>query len=178
MVVSVSYREPDFVHKLVLLGDSGVGKTSLVERFVYDSLSTDMGRTIGAVLHVKRVELKDELHKLIIWDLGGGTSFTEMREQYCSNASGGFFVFDRARPETFASMDGWLTALRTAVGDVPVVVLENKVDLESGMNDDEVHSEIAKRTLKYVQTSATENIHVEMAFLELVREIKETHSIG
>ncbi len=178
MVVSVQYRDPDFVHKLVLLGDSGVGKTSLVERFVYDSLSTDMTRTIGAVLHVKRVELNDELHKLIIWDLGGQESFPEMREQYCANASGAFFVYDRSRPETFTSMDNWLSALESAVGNVPIVVVENKVDLESRMNDDEVHSEIAKRILKYVQTSATENIHVEMAFLQLVREIKEKRSVG
>lgn len=178
MVVTVHYHEPDFVHKLVLLGDSGVGKTSLVERFVYDSLSTDMSRTIGAVLHVKRVESNDELHKLIIWDLGGQESFSEMREQYCANASGAFFVYDRSRPETFASMDNWLSALRTAVGDVPVVVIENKVDLESKINDNQVHSEIARRILKYVQTSATENIHVENAFLQLVREIREKHSVG
>lgn len=92
-MVVLSDREPDYVHKLVFLGDSGVGKTSLVERFVYDSLATDMGRTIGAILHVKRVEHNDTIHKLVIWDLGGQKSFAELREQYCSNASGAFFVF-------------------------------------------------------------------------------------
>jgi small GTP-binding protein len=164
---------PDFVHKLVFLGDSGVGKTSLVERFVYDSLSTDMTRTIGAVLHVKRVEFNDALHKLVIWDLGGQQSFSELREQYCANASGAFFVFDRTRPETFESMSQWLQSLYTAAGEVPVVVCENKIDLESKMSEDAVHMDIAKRVLKYIQTSATENIHVEQAFFELVRVIYE-----
>ncbi|MBN2230209.1 MAG: GTP-binding protein [Candidatus Thorarchaeota archaeon] len=166
-------REPDFVHKLVFLGESGVGKTSLVERFVYDSLSTDMSRTIGAVLHVKKVEFRDSLHKLVIWDLGGQESFSELREQYCANASGAFFVFDRTRPETFEKLDQWLVALRNAAGNVPVVVCENKIDLQPAIMSDHIHAEIAKRVLKYIQTSATENIHVEMAFLELVRSIHD-----
>ena len=166
-------RNPDFVHKLVFLGDSGVGKTSLVERFVYDSLTTDMTRTIGAVLHVKKVDFKGALHKLVIWDLGGQQSFAELREQYCANASGAFFIFDRTRPETFDNIGEWLSALYTAAGNVPVVVCENKIDLESKISEDKVHTEIAQRVLKYIQTSATEDIHVEQAFLELVREIND-----
>ncbi len=166
-------RDPDFIHKLVFLGDSGVGKTSLVERFVYDSLATDIGRTIGAVLHVKKLEYRNRLHKLVIWDLGGQESFSELREQYCANASGAFFVFDRTRPETFESIDKWLSALRSAAGDVPVVVCENKVDLESKISEDRIHTEISRRILKYIQTSATQNIHVEMAFVALIREIHD-----
>ncbi|MCK5152205.1 MAG: GTP-binding protein [Candidatus Thorarchaeota archaeon] len=161
------------MHKLVFLGNSGVGKTSLVERFVYDSLATDMGRTIGAVLHVKRVEYKDTIHKLVIWDLGGQKSFAELREQYCSNASGAFFVFDRTRPETLENIEEWLQALKTAAGDVPIVVIENKIDLDSAMDENRVHEIISNYVLRFVQTSATENIQVEQAFTELVRVIDE-----
>ena len=71
-------QEPDFVHKIVLLGDSLVGKTSLVQRYVYDSLSPDVGRTIGAVLHVKKIELDGVVHKLVVWDLGGQERFKAM----------------------------------------------------------------------------------------------------
>jgi small GTP-binding protein len=173
-VILVTLPEPDFVHKLVLLGDSGVGKTSLVERYVYDSLSTDMGRTIGAVLHVKLVEFRGHVHKLVIWDLGGQESFRVLRHQFCANASGAFFVFDRTRPETFATMERWLSDLEAASGKVPIVVVENKVDLESMMSDDQVHSEIATRVLRFIQTSAVENTNVENAFTELVREIHDS----
>ncbi|TFG11252.1 GTP-binding protein [Candidatus Thorarchaeota archaeon] len=167
--------EPDFVYKLVFLGDTGVGKTSLVERYVYDSISVDIGRTIGAILHVKRMKLRDNLYKLVIWDLGGEESFADLREQYCSNASGAFFVYDRTRPETFESMDKWLDALYAATGEVPVVVVENKIDLESNISQDEVHQEISRKVLNYVQTSALEDKNVNLAFQELVRQISQKH---
>ncbi|MHA1928588.1 MAG: Rab family GTPase [Candidatus Thorarchaeota archaeon] len=166
-------EEPDFVHKLVVLGDSGVGKTSLVERYVYDSFSEALGRTIGAILHVRWMKFNERNLKLVIWDLGGQESFAELREQFCANASGAFFVFDRTRPETFESLDEWLTALRAAAGDVPVVVVENKIDLESNVSEDKVHKKIAEHILRYIQTSASENTNVEEAFTQLVREIHD-----
>ncbi len=67
--------DPDFVYKFVFLGDSGVGKTSLVQRYVYDSMDPDVGRTIGAILHVKTVTLDDTHYKLICWDIAGQESF-------------------------------------------------------------------------------------------------------
>ncbi|MFW9846790.1 MAG: Rab family GTPase, partial [Candidatus Thorarchaeota archaeon] len=103
--------DPDFVYKIVFLGESEVGKTSLVQRFVYDSLSPELARTIGAVLHVKTILLDEDNYKLIVWDLGGQESFRQLREQYCANASGAFFVFDRGRPETLTSLDAWLDSL-------------------------------------------------------------------
>ena len=119
--------DPDFVHKVVFLGDSGVGKTSLVQRYVYDSLAPDISRTIGAMLHVKSVELEGAKHKLVIWDLGGQVAFSALREQYCSHASGAFFVFDRTRIETLEHIDDWLDSLYAAAGKVAVVAVENKI---------------------------------------------------
>ncbi|TET08628.1 MAG: GTP-binding protein [Candidatus Thorarchaeota archaeon] len=164
-------EDPDFVHKLVFLGDTEVGKTSLVQRYVYDSFSPEIGRTIGAMLHVKTVELNGVRHKLVVWDLGGQESFTELREQYCSHASGAFFVFDRTRVDTLEHIDDWLNALYSAAGKVAVVVVENKIDLESVISDEQIHEAIETRSLKLIQTSATENKNVDTAFEELVKEI-------
>ena len=166
-------EDPDYVHKLVFLGDTEVGKTSLVQRYVYDSFSPEIGRTIGAMLHVKTVEVKGERHKLVIWDLGGQESFTEIREQYCSHASGAFFVFDRTRIETLQHIDDWLNALYTAAGKVAVVVVENKIDLKSAISKEQIQNVVEARSLKLIQTSATENKNVDAAFEELVKEIPE-----
>lgn len=166
-------EDPDYVHKLVFLGDTEVGKTSLVQRYVYDSFSPEIGRTIGAMLHVKTVEVKRERHKLVIWDLGGQESFAELREQYCSHASGAFFVFDRTRIETLQHIDDWLNALYTAAGKVAVVVVENKIDLKTAISKEQIQSVVEARSLKLIQTSATENKNVDAAFEELVKEIPE-----
>ncbi len=167
---------PDFIYKVILLGDSAVGKTSLVQRYVYDSLSPDIARTIGAILHVKTVEIEDTVYKLVIWDIAGQESFSAMREQYCANASGAFFVFDRSRPETLGSIDGWLESLFASTGQIPVLVLENKVDLEPVFSTEDIKREIEKRGLDLVQTSATEGTNVNQAFHRLVRTVKSRRS--
>ena len=146
--------DPDFVHKLVFLGDSGVGKTSLVQRYVYDSLAPDIGRTIGAMLHVKSVDFEGAKHKLVVWDLGGQVAFAALREQYCSRASGAFFVFDRTRLETLEHIDDWLDSLYTAAGKIPVVAVENKIDLESVISEDQIKGIVEARDLKWIRTSA------------------------
>ncbi|NHJ14333.1 MAG: GTP-binding protein, partial [Candidatus Thorarchaeota archaeon] len=153
-------EEPDFVYKLVFLGDSGVGKTSLVQRYVYDSLSSDFGQTLGAILHVKTIKFDGNLYKLIVWDLGGQEYFAALREQYCANASGAFFVWDRSRPETLGSIDRWLEPLYSSAGEVPVIVVENKIDLDPVFKPAQVEPEINSRNLKLMHTSATENLNV------------------
>jgi small GTP-binding protein len=163
--------DPDFVYKIVLLGESGVGKTSLVQRFVYDSLSPEMAQTIGAVLHVKTIPFEDDNYKLIIWDLGGQESFRQLREQYCANASGAFFVFDRGRPETLGSLDRWMESLYASAGEVPVVVIENKIDLEPVFDVKDIQAEIDKRSLQLMKTSATENMNVDQTFEGMIRKI-------
>ncbi len=168
----MTHSDPDFVHKLVFLGDSSVGKTSLVQRYVYDSLAPDISRTIGAMLHVKSVDFEGAKHKLVIWDLGGQVAFAALREQYCSHASGAFFVFDRTRVETLEHIDDWLNSLYTAAGQIPVVAVENKIDLESIISDEQIKGVLEARGLKWIQTSALEDKNVNIAFEELVKEIR------
>ena len=170
----MSAHDPDFVYKIVFLGDSGVGKTSLIQRYVYDSLSPDFGRTIGAVLHVKMLELDGRLYKLVIWDIGGQESFSQLREQYCANASGSFFVFDRTRPETLQHVDDWINALQKSTEKAIVIVVENKIDLDSVITADQINGMLQTRRLIHLQTSATEGMNVDVAFRELVKKIRES----
>ncbi|MFX1368453.1 MAG: Rab family GTPase, partial [Promethearchaeota archaeon] len=151
----------------------GVGKTSLVQRYVYDSLSSDFGQTLGAILHVKTIECGGDFYKLIIWDLGGQEYFAALREQYCANASGAFFVWDRSRPETLGSIDQWLEPLYSSAGEVPVIVIENKIDLEPVFSPNQIEPEIKSRNLKLMKTSATENLNVDTTFEGLIRDIRE-----
>jgi len=162
-----------YLWKLVFLGEGGVGKTSLVGRYVYDSFEGDYLATIGAAMHTKPIKIEDILCKLVIWDIAGQDDFAQLRKAYYQNASGAFFVFDTTRPETISRIDEWIDALTTVTGKIPIVLLENKVDLESKIDKSELEKLAKKHGLKLIQTSAKEDTNVEEAFLEMTKEILE-----
>ncbi|MFW9921220.1 MAG: GTP-binding protein [Candidatus Thorarchaeota archaeon] len=162
-----------YLWKLVFLGEGGVGKTSLVGRYVYDSFEGDYLATIGAAMHTKPIKVDDTMCKLVIWDIAGQDDFAQLRKAYYQNASGAFFVFDTTRPETIARIEEWIDALTTVTGTIPIVLLENKVDLESKIDRDQLEKVVKKFNLKLLQTSAKEDTNVEEAFLEMTREILE-----
>lgn len=164
-------RKPDFVRKIILLGDTAVGKTSLVQRYVYDTFGQDAGRTIGAILHVKTIALASRTYKLVIWDLGGEESFAELRQQYCQHASGAIFVFDTTRPETLSNIDIWLSALHSGAGHVPVIMVENKIDLQTKVTRQQVQEARTEDMIELVRTSALEDTNVDEAFHNLVKAI-------
>ena len=161
----------DYLFKLVFLGEGAVGKTSLVGRYVYDSFEGDYLATIGTDIHVKMVNVDDTVVKLVIWDIAGQDNFAQLRRAYYMNASGAFFVFDTTRPETIERVDDWLNALFTVTGKIPLVLLENKVDLESAIEDAVKDGVKQKHSIPIIPTSAKEDTNVEEAFREMTREI-------
>ncbi len=148
-----------------------MGKTSLVGRFVYDSFEGDYLATIGAAMHTKPVKVDETLVKLVIWDIAGQDDFAQLRKAYYQNASAAFFVFDTTRPETIARIDEWIDALFSTTGEIPLVILENKVDLDSNMDQKEVDKVVKKYGFEYLKTSAKEDKNVEEAFTKITREI-------
>jgi small GTP-binding protein len=161
----------DFLFKIVFLGEGAVGKTSLVGRYVYDSFEGDYLATIGTDIHVKMVNVDDTVVKLVIWDIAGQDNFAQLRRAYYMNASAAFFVFDTTRPETIERVDEWLNALFTVTGKIPLVLLENKVDLESAIEDAVRDAAKNKHGVPIIATSAKEDTNVEEAFREMTREI-------
>ncbi|MHA1943754.1 MAG: Rab family GTPase [Candidatus Thorarchaeota archaeon] len=158
---------------MVFLGDGAVGKTSLVGRYVYDSFEGDYLATIGTDIHIKMVRVGDTVVKLVIWDIAGQDNFAQLRRAYYMNASGAFFVFDTTRDETIARVDEWLNALFTVTGKIPLVLLENKVDLESVITDGARDNVSKHHDVQIIPTSAKEDMNVEEAFQKMTREILE-----
>ncbi|MHA1928587.1 MAG: Rab family GTPase [Candidatus Thorarchaeota archaeon] len=156
---------------MVFLGEGGVGKTSLVGRYVYDSFEGDYLATIGAAMHTKPVKIDDTLCKLVVWDIAGQDDFAQLRKAYYQNASGAFFVFDTTRPDTIERIEDWIEALYDSTGKIPLVLLENKVDLDSKMDQKKIKALSKKHGFKVIQTSAKEDKNVEEAFTEMTQEI-------
>jgi len=161
-----------YLKKLVFLGEGAVGKTSLVGRYVYDSFEGDYLATIGTDIHVKMIQVEDDvLVKLVIWDIAGQDDFAQLRKAYYVNSSGAFFVFDTTRPETIERVDEWIDALYDVTGEIPLVLLENKVDLETAISKENIKKLVHKYKVDLIRTSAKEDTNVEKAFKKMTKEI-------
>ncbi|MHA1938409.1 MAG: Rab family GTPase [Candidatus Thorarchaeota archaeon] len=158
---------------MVFLGEGAVGKTSLVGRYVYDSFEGDYLATIGTDIHVKTVQLEETMVKLVVWDIAGQDDFAQLRKAYYQNASGAFFVFDTTRHETIERIEEWVEALYGVTKQIPLVLLENKIDLESKIESATIKKIVKKYGLTHVRTSAKEDTNVEEAFKQMTREILE-----
>ncbi|MHA1587368.1 MAG: GTP-binding protein [Candidatus Thorarchaeota archaeon] len=161
-----------YLFKLVFLGEGAVGKTSLVGRYVYDSFEGDYLATIGTDIHVKMIQIEDDvLVKLVVWDIAGQDDFAQLRKAYYQNTSGAFFVFDTTRPQTIERIDEWIDALYGVTGPIPLVLLENKVDLETAISKENIKAIVSKYKVDLIRTSAKEDTNVEEAFKKMTKEI-------
>jgi Ras-related protein Rab-32 len=157
--------------KCVILGDSAVGKTSLISCFVEHKMPSDYLPTIGTNLYVKEIQPSQNVHfQLTCWDIAGEKKWTAMRKLYYKGAMGVFMVADVTRPSTFDSLvEYWLKDLKENCEDVPIVLLANKDDLENDL-DDAILNSVAEmlNAVGYYRTSAKTEQNVNDAFLTLV----------
>ena len=115
--------------KVVLLGHFGVGKTSLLRRFVDDAFSEDYLVTLGVHVKKKEIVIDDDQFSLIIWDIEGNTSIEKTRNSYLIGTHGFIYVFDITRPETYENINDELAFLQQNFPNVPVCLVGNKADL-------------------------------------------------
>ena len=176
--------------KIVLVGDGGVGKTSIARRYLGEAFRGEYKKTIGAEFYVKKNiyhddELGDIQIEWLIWDLAGQPTFDQVRPLYYRGAKASLVVFDITRPETYYNVPKWINEFWKHSGGVfPFVLVGNKVDLRDAFADSAVPSrvgfEYARVTSKYVgvqipyiETSAKTGENIEQAFDFLARVIIE-----
>jgi len=166
--------------KLLLIGDSGTGKSSLLLRFTDDSFSTDdeIGATIGVDFRVKLFKSEGTTYKLNIWDTAGQERFRTLTSAYYRGAQGVILVYDVSKRETFEHLELWFNELDTYCTNKNVVkmIIGNKVDKEEGrMVSRKEGMEFARKlgTL-FVESSAKTRVGVDQAFEELVHKVIET----
>ncbi|MFQ5979632.1 MAG: Rab family GTPase [Candidatus Heimdallarchaeota archaeon] len=172
-------------YKIILIGDGAVGKTALCSRFMEKVFLGEYLMTLGTDVTLKTITIGKRQIQLQIWDIAGQPFFESIRESYYRSALGALFVFDVTRPETLQNGPNWIRELwkHNGKGEIPVVILGNKVDLRGGMttsvNSSEgralAHelSESAQSDIKipYLETSAKTGKNVEQAFYLLTEEI-------
>ena len=119
----------------------------------------------------------DVLVKLVIWDIAEQDDFAQLRKAYYQNTSGAFFVFDTTRPETIERVDEWIDALFSVTGPIPLVLIENKIDLETAISKKNIKKLVDKYKVDLIRTSAKEDTNLEEAFKKMTKEIlKRAHT--
>lgn len=166
----------DLLFKLLLIGDSGVGKTCLLFRFSDDAFNTTFISTIGIDFKIKTIELGGKKIKLQIWDTAGQERFHTITTSYYRGAMGIIMVYDITSPKTFDNITKWLRNIdEHANADVEKMILGNKCDMEDKRQVRREKGEeiAAQHRIPFLETSAKNNTNVEKAFLDLARAILE-----
>lgn len=163
--------------KVIILGDSGVGKTSLMNQYVNKKFSNQYKATIGADFLTKEVMVDDRLVTMQIWDTAGQERFQSLGVAFYRGADCCVLVFDVTAPNSFKTLDSWrdeflIQASPRDPENFPFVVLGNKVDLENRAVSAKraqqwCHS---KNEIPYFETSAKEGINVENAFQTIAKK--------
>lgn len=165
----------DFIYKVLLLGDSSVGKTCFLLRYADDAFNENHISTIGLDYRLKMITLEnDKIVKMQIWDTAGQDRFRAITKNYYKGAHGIILMYDVTNVTTFNNIKNWLTQIKENTTDkVKIVLVGNKVDED---NLRKVSTEEGKKlsedfNLQFYETSAKNNIRVEDTFTYLTREI-------
>ncbi len=120
-----------YTFKIIIAGDGGVGKTTLVDKYVTGLFKDNSRITLGVQFMVKRLNVEGHQIDLQIWDFGGEERFRFLLPAYCRGVSGAIFMYDVTSPSSLYHIDDWLGILRSQGGHFPLVVAGTKADLGS-----------------------------------------------
>ena len=167
--------EHDYFFKILLIGDSGVGKSCLLLRFADDSWTETHISTIGVDFKIKTLEIDGKTVKLQIWDTAGQERFRTITSSYYRGAQGIILVYDITDSESFNNVKQWMGEIdRYACENVNKLLVGNKCDLES---ERKVKGDVAKQfadgfEIPWIETSAKNAHNVQQCFVQMATAIK------
>eukprot|EP00931_Biecheleriopsis_adriatica_P089811 TRINITY_DN63890_c0_g1_i1.p1 TRINITY_DN63890_c0_g1~~TRINITY_DN63890_c0_g1_i1.p1 ORF type:complete len:223 (-),score=60.39 TRINITY_DN63890_c0_g1_i1:44-679(-) len=165
----------DYLVKLLLIGDSGVGKSSLLAKFVDDKFVLGCSQTIGMDFKAKVLELGGKRVKLQIWDTAGQERFHTITQQYYRNAHGVILVYDATCEESFTNIRRWASQIATHGGEgTDRAILGNKVDADGIVVETERGQALADEYgIPFFETSAKSGLNVEQAFASIADTVRQ-----
>ena len=157
-----------------MLGDAAVGKTSLTIRYISGFFLEDLKLTIGVDFYSKTTNFKNKKVKLQIWDFGGEERFRFLLHQYCKGANAAFFLYDITNRLSLDHLPDWTQIIREHAGDIPIMLVGSKVDLEKyrAVTREEGILAAKKYNLSsFVELSSKTGQNVEKAFDVITEEL-------
>ena len=167
-----------FGFKISVVGDGGVGKTSLIKKYTQGTFDTDYVKTIGAQFSKYDKEVNNDIIKLIFWDIAGQDDFNFLHPLFFQESKACIIVFSLEEndlgQDSFTHIKNWFDELSKYCGDIPVILFANKVDLvkKDEINHNKIQEVVEKQNfLRYYLTSAKTGEGVNEAFNNLIQEL-------
>jgi len=170
-------RDYDYLFKLVLIGDSGVGKSCLLLRFADDNFTDSYISTIGVDFRFRTITIDKKTVKLQIWDTAGQERFRTITSAYYRGADGIIMVYDVTSADSFEHVEEWLSEVdRYANENTSKLLVGNKADMTE---EKQVEADVAQRfadklNIPFLETSAKTATNVDAAFLTMAKELIRT----
>jgi len=170
----------DYIFKILIIGDSSVGKSSTVSKFA-DEENLEYSPTIGVDLHVKIIEVDDKKIKMQIWEIGGSERFRKIVSAYYRNCQGIVLMFDLTNKESFENLQMWINHIKENYNnedeycdDIPKILVGNKNDLkiQRSVSHEEAYDFSYDLNIPYLETSVKNNENTNKVFELIAREIK------
>ncbi|KAK4742485.1 hypothetical protein SAY87_000486 [Trapa incisa] len=164
----------DYLFKVVLIGDSGVGKSNLLSRFTRNEFSLESKSTIGVEFATRSIRVEDKVVKAQIWDTAGQERYRAITSAYYRGAVGALLVYDVTRHVTFENVERWLKELRDHTdSSIVIMLVGNKADLRHlrAVSTEDAKAFAEKESTFFIETSALESMNVENAFTEVLTQI-------
>ena len=179
--MSESDERKDFVFKITVIGDGGVGKTSLIKKYTKGSFKKEYIKTLGAQFSKYDEKIESSAVKLFFWDIAGQKEFSFMRPTFYKGSKAAIIVFSHASEEkdnSFKHISEWHEDIKKYCGDIPIVLFGNKIDLvdDDELDESKVEEIVDKRDfLGYYKTSAKTGNGVYKAFQAIIKDLYEKY---
>lgn len=164
----------DFLFKIVVIGDSGVGKSNILARYTKNEFNLESKATIGVEFATRNVVADGKTVKAQIWDTAGQDRFRAITSAYYRGAVGALLCYDITKPDTFTHVEKWLREVReNAEASITVMLIGNKCDLQHlrAVDQEDAVSLAKKNGMAFLETSALDATNIELAFQRLISEI-------
>ncbi len=165
-----------FILKILTAGEGGVGKTTLLHRYVQGKFSAETKMTIGVEFFLKEVEISEQQCTLQLWDFGGQERFRFLLESYVLGAKGALLMFDLTRPMTLENLGNWVKIVRKGDPNLPILFVGTKIDLVDDIMVDDDYAKTFMEDLNlfdFMKVSSKTGENVEEVFKTLTERILE-----
>jgi len=173
-MVGSNQKELNLTYKICVFGDSGVGKTTFINRYLTSKFLENIKSTLGAAIHIKLLESNIGKVTLQVWDFGGEDKFKFLINSYAQGSSGGIFIFDLTNYESLINIINWLPEFRKVSNNIPFIIVGSKLDLKEQRvctKGEAVDLMKLHGLYDYIECSSKTGDNVETAFKVLLKEI-------